>query len=184
MKICFKCNIEKEIGSFYVHKQMSDGHLNKCIDCTKKDTKRISDILTSTPEGLESERKRHRDKYKRLNYKDKQKPNYESKKKAMDKYKAKYPDKIKAKNLSSGLKANTKGNNLHHWSYNPVHAKDVIELTLENHSTLHRFLSYDKDLYIYRELNGNLLDTKDKHIEYMNRIFKAFNDIKERGLLL
>ena len=37
MKTCFKCGIEKSIGSFYKHSAMSDGHLGKCIDCTKKD---------------------------------------------------------------------------------------------------------------------------------------------------
>ena len=37
-KICFKCGIKKEIDAYYVHKQMADGHLNKCIECTKKDS--------------------------------------------------------------------------------------------------------------------------------------------------
>lgn len=37
-KICFKCGKEKELKKFYKHKRMADGHLNKCIECTKKDS--------------------------------------------------------------------------------------------------------------------------------------------------
>jgi len=38
-KTCFKCGIEKNLEDFYKHKEMSDGHINKCKECTKIDTK-------------------------------------------------------------------------------------------------------------------------------------------------
>lgn len=36
-KKCFKCGNIKDIRDFYKHKMMSDGHLNKCKECTKND---------------------------------------------------------------------------------------------------------------------------------------------------
>jgi len=65
----------------------------------------------------------------------------------------------------------------HHWSYNIEHAKDVIFLGSANHSYLHRFLIYDQERFMFRcvvsagdYIKGELLDTKERHIEYSNSL--------------
>lgn len=58
-KICFKCKIEKKLDCFYKHNQMADGHLNKCKDCTKKDTKEFSERPVKGFENYDRYRQRH-----------------------------------------------------------------------------------------------------------------------------
>lgn len=161
-KVCFKCKKEKIINEYYAHKQMGDGYLNKCKDCTKKDIKERASILIQNPEWVKKEQKRHREKYYRLNYKTKHKPSPEAKRIATDRYKSKYPEKIIAHARSANM--DSKNGHLHHWSYNEIHYKDVIDMSESNHSFFHRFLIYDQERMMYRRCDTHeLLDTREKH---------------------
>lgn len=173
-KVCFKCNEKKEFKDFYTHPKTKDGYLGKCKICTKLDTKITTEKLISTPEGLEKERERHRNKYYRLSYKDKHKPTFENKKIISEKYKIKYPEKQKAKTLSQRVKLLDEKNQRHHWNYNIEFAKDIIELNRTDHAKIHRFIKYDKNTFMYKDLNGILLDTKEKHLELINKVLLNF----------
>lgn len=48
-KKCFKCGKTKPISEFYTHPSMSDGHLNKCKECTRKD---VSEHKKNNPDMI------------------------------------------------------------------------------------------------------------------------------------
>lgn len=170
MKICIKCKAEKDLECFYKHSKMSDGHLNKCKSCCKEDATKRTKLLSENKEWLDRERARGREKYYRLNYKDKHKSSKEKKDEIIRRYKEKYPEKQSAKQLSKRLPKSNKDNHLHHWSYREEHWKDVIELSVVEHNLLHRFIVYDQDEMLYRDGKGNLLTTRESHINLLEHL--------------
>lgn len=159
-KKCFKCGVEKNINEFYRHPQMGDGHLNKCKECTKKDVKMKYAENIEMVDYVEKERARGREKYSRLNYKDRF-------------YNKKPVGKDTSKHLKS-LGLLPKEHEAHHWNYN--FAYDVFILSRKAHKLVHKDLTYDESTKMFFQTStGIILDTKEKHFEYIKKIFHENN---------
>ena len=167
-KKCFKCDEVKPLSEFHKHKQMADGHLGKCKVCACKDTADYTDIKKKDPVWCFKERERGRKK---------QRDSRESGKAKKYSYTKNWIDMVvkkKAKSASQHMKA-ASGCHKHHWSYNEIHWKDIIELTKEQHYKVHRYTVYDAERLMYRTLLGVLLDTRERAVAYYDYIF----DLKE-----
>ncbi len=165
-KECFKCNVVKPLTEFYKHVKNADGHLNKCKTCTKTDSKNRLERLQDDEKWHEKEKNRNREKYHRLEYRSKYKPTTDRKKETLKKYHQKYPEKCLATKYTEIFLTKEAGYHLHHWSYNQEHWLDIIKLTIKEHHFLHRYIIYDSERMMYRNLNGILLDTRESHMEY------------------
>lgn len=161
MKKCFKCGIKKELSDFYVHPAMRDGHLNKCIECTKKDVAERELKLRADPAWCEKERLRSKEKYYRLNYRESQ---YLLNKKKLYKN-ATYKGLHKKLNLKKDEIA-------HHWNYN--YLSDIIVLKNKFHRFVHRYLILNSDSLTFYTIENTHLDTKEKHLNYIESLKKLF----------
>jgi hypothetical protein len=136
---------------------MKDGFLNKCKKCCKEDSSANFNNKMKNPIFQVSERERQKEKYKRLDYKEKQKKWDENRP-----WKKTYI----YKNLNRDLKLKP-SEHAHHWNYNDEFLRDVIILDKVLHKKIHKHLIFDKDLLIFKTIDNLLLDTKDKHLNYI-----------------
>lgn len=167
-KKCKSCKIGRAISEFYNHLNTKDGLSSVCKQCQRGRSLRRFKELSKNPDFRKKERERTLDAYYRL-YQTRAKDKT-AKERIKKKYYNKFPEKEIAERACVHIKKR-KGFHLHHWSYNIDDLKSTIELPTKEHFKLHRFLIYDQERLMYRRSDTNeLLDTKEKHIEYYNAI--------------
>ena len=157
-KVCFKCGILKDISHFYQHARMADGHLNKCKECTKLDAHKCHQNNMNDPLYIEKQRKRGREKYKRLNYVSRPSTRKTESGKIAD---------INKKLRVRGFDMNEK--EFHHWNYNYPECGFILDR--RSHALIHKFLLFDQIslCFWYNEI---LLDTKEKHRKAIRKILR------------
>jgi hypothetical protein len=114
-------------------------------------------LKTEKPLWVEKQRARHREKYQRLNYVEKQKDWNKDKP---------WTKTGKYKNLHRKFGVN-KGSEIHHWSYKDENLEDFFVLTTKVHKNCHRFLTFNFETLHFIGVNGEVLDTKEKHKNYI-----------------
>lgn len=166
-KVCFKCGRELPLDEFYKHPRMTDGHLNKCKECTKSDTKRDYDRKAKDDIWVEKERARGREKYHRIGYKDRF-----FKTGKMNRF---------LNNANRDLRVrgfDMDGKEAHHWNYNKP--KSVIILSRKAHHRIHKFITVNREDKFCYTIDGECLDTEDKTLKYYAEVLSRYDDLNEK----
>jgi hypothetical protein len=172
MKRCFKCGIEKELDEFYKHPMMPDGHVNKCMECNKRDVRENYIMKSQDNVWVEKERIRGREKYHRLEYLNKP---WNERKKSLFWFNSEY--KGLRKWLSSRIIL-TEIDEIHHWNYHRI--KDIFVLNRRTHAQVHKLMWVDENTGLCVTNGGRTLDTKQKHLDFIYSVmidkgYKKFN---------
>ena len=167
-KVCFKCGRELPLSEFYKHPRMSDGHLNKCKDCAKHETKEDYDRKSKDESWIKKERNRGREKYHRLGYKDRD-------------FNNKTRRDFHPSNDRRALKArgyNVEGKEIHHWNYNEP--RSVILLSPKAHHRIHKHIIASREDNYCHTLDGMCLDTEEKTLKFYKEVLSKYDDLDEK----
>ncbi|QHJ79198.1 MAG: hypothetical protein [Caudoviricetes sp.] len=97
MKKCFKCGIEKSLTEYYKHKQMLDGHLNKCKECTKSDAHKHREENIDKVRAYDRNRPNKDERAKKQIEYQKSEKGLSVRLKSNRNYRGKFPDRYKAR---------------------------------------------------------------------------------------
>lgn len=189
LKKCSICKVEKSFSFFTKLKSSKDGAHCYCRECKnkqrqtkyrEKDLEYQAKYRENNKESIAIGKRRYKDN-NREKYNEYRLEYYINNKEKLNARQKKY-----SKSRPWMQKANTAcrripipiGYSRHHWSYNDEHLKDIIPLPKKIHQELHELLVFDKELLIFKvKSDGYYLDTKEKHLFFLNRKFRALNTI-------
>lgn len=156
-QVCSKCGMEKPISEFYKNKKY---FIKKCKDCIKQEVKERYRIHSTDEKWMEKQRKRGREKFKRLGYK--------------GRFKSTRTICLAGANASKRLRAkgfDTKGKEAHHWNYNFPRSVFLVPRTI--HRLIHKYMTVNyNDKYCYTT-DGTKLETEHQAEEYFNGILSS-----------
>jgi hypothetical protein len=160
-KICSKCGIEKPISNFQETPYSKYGVIRICKECKRK-------------YGIEYRKQRLFLSESNLFFEGKKVKMLKSNKNPSHHCGGSSVSRNRIKKL--GIDVLNK--HIHHWNYNDDF--DVILMDKQSHVFLHRFLKFNLETKTYF-VNGThtLLDTKERHIQFIDCVFNYFQIKKE-----